>query len=414
MNPRQAALQALQEWEKGKAFSDEILHTLFARQRLRAADRGFVRETFFGVLRNLSALDFLIAQLRPEGTLDSRTRDVLRIGLYQLFHLRVAPHAAVHETVELGGKARGLVNAILRRALREKAALGRRLAEAPLEIQASHPEFLLARWRAHFGEEATRTLCAWDNRPAEVFARVNGLKVTMGELLRSSRDVEGVPEHPRMLRVGHIPSSWLEHGLCYVQDPSTLLACELLDPQPRETVLDACAAPGGKTTYLAELMRNEGRLVACDLYESRVERLRENLQRLGVTNAEPLIHDTMQMGGPLKPATFDRVLIDAPCSNTGVLRRRVDVRWRLTEEDFIRMPIQQLALLRRASQVVKPGGVIVYSTCSVEPEENDGVVEQALAQNPALKLVEVRRKLPFVDNVDGAFAAKFVLSGTVV
>jgi 16S rRNA (cytosine967-C5)-methyltransferase len=118
----------------------------------------------------------------------------------------------------------------------------------------------------------------------------------------------------------------------------------------------------------------------------------------------------MQMGGPLQPATFDRVLIDAPCSNTGVLRRRVDVRWRLTEEDFIRMPIQQLALLRRAAQVVKPGGVIVYSTCSVEPEENDGVVEQALAQIPALKLVEVRRKLPFVDHVDGAFAAKFVLS----
>jgi 16S rRNA (cytosine967-C5)-methyltransferase len=230
----------------------------------------------------------------------------------------------------------------------------------------------------------------------------------MGELLRSSHDAERAPEHPHMLRVGHLPAAWLEEGLCYVQDPSTLLACELLDPQPGETVLDACAAPGGKTTYLAELMRNEGRLVACDLYESRVERLRENLQRLGVTNAEPLVHDTMQMGGPLQPATFDRVLIDAPCSNTGVLRRRVDVRWRLTEEDFIRMPIQQLALLRRAAQVVKPGGVIVYSTCSVEPEENDHVVEQALAQNPALKLVEVRRKLPFVDQVDGAFAAKFV------
>jgi 16S rRNA (cytosine967-C5)-methyltransferase len=130
---------------------------------------------------------------------------------------------------------------------------------------------------------------------------------------------------------------------------------------------------------------------------------------LGVTNTEALVHDTMQLGGPLQPRTFDRILIDAPCSNTGVLRRRVDVRWRLTDEDFIRMPIQQLALLRRGAQVLKPGGTIVYSTCSLEREENDQVVEQALAQIPRLKLVECRRTLPFRDAMDGAFAAKFEL-----
>jgi 16S rRNA (cytosine967-C5)-methyltransferase len=409
-NPRQVALQALLEWEKGKAFSDEILHTLFERRKLRAPDRAFIRELFFGVLRNLTALDFLIARLRSSGQLEDRPRALLRLGLYQLFHLRVAPHAAVDETVKLGGAVRGLINAVLRRALREKPALEQTLAAAPLEIRASHPEFLLARWRTHFGEEATRALCAWDNQPAEVYARVNGLKVTIGELLRSAPSAERSPLHPRVLHVRHLPPAWLEQGLCYVQDPSTLLACELLDPQPGETVLDACAAPGGKTTYLAELMRNEGRLVACDLYESRVVRLRENLRRLAVANTEALVHDTMQMGGPLKSSTFDRILIDAPCSNTGVLRRRVDVRWRLTEEDFIRMPIQQLALLRRAAQVVKPGGTIVYSTCSLEPEENDGVVERALAQIPGLTLIEKRRLLPFQDNVDGAFAAKLVLS----
>jgi 16S rRNA (cytosine967-C5)-methyltransferase len=212
--------------------------------------------------------------------------------------------------------------------------------------------------------------------------------------------------------VTRLPYSWIVAGLCYVQDPSTLLACDLLDPQPGEMVLDACAAPGGKTTYLAELMRNEGRIVACDLYESRLVRLRQNLSRLGVTIAEVIAHDSMLEPDPrsefLRPESFDRVLIDAPCSNTGVLRRRVDVRWRLTEEDFIRMPGPQLALVRRGSQMLRPGGILVYSTCSLEPEEDDQLVEQIVATFPSLRHLESRRALPFVDQVDGAFAAKFV------
>ena len=193
-----------------------------------------------------------------------------------------------------------------------------------------------------------------------------------------------------------------------MQDPSTLLACDLLAPQPGETVLDACAAPGGKTTYLAQFMRNEGRIVACDLYESRVARLRENLQRLGITCARAVQHDCMQAGGPLEVGSFDRILVDAPCSNTGVIRRRVDVRWRLTEEDFIRMPAQQLALLRRTATLLKPGGTLVYSTCSLEPEENDQVVERVSKEIPTLRFVESRRSLPFTDGVDGAFTAKFI------
>ncbi len=176
-------------------------------------------------------------------------------------------------------------------------------------------------------------------------------------------------------------------------------------------MLDACASPGGKTTYLAERMQNEGRIVACDLYDSRVERPRENLARLGTTVALAVQHDAMlppEAGGPIAPGSFDRALVDAPCSNTGVLRRRVDVRWRLSEEDFLRMPAQQLALVRRAAAALKPGGTLVYSTCSLEPEENDGLVQQALAALPELQHVESRRTLPFADGVDGAFAAKFI------
>jgi 16S rRNA (cytosine967-C5)-methyltransferase len=408
---RQIVLRALLEWEKGRSFSDEILHGLFEKEPLNALDRAFVMENFFGVLRHLTQLDFFIGELRGGGGLDERTRQILRLGLYQIFHLRTPPHAAVNETVELAGPARGLVNAILRRALREQPLLEEKLAASPPEVRTSHPDFLLSRWNAEFGPEATAALCAWNNRPAEVHVRANGLKVTTGELRISVPEAEESPFHPRALKVRHLPLAWLLHGLCYVQDPSTLLAPDLLDPLPGETVLDLCAAPGGKTTYLAELMGNHGRIVACDLWESRVARLRENVARLGATIVEVVQQDALIKGGVLQPDSFDRVLLDAPCSNTGVLRRRVDVRWRITEEDFIRMPVQQLALLRRAAEVLKPGGVLVYSTCSLEPEENDQVIAEVAKEIPSLRFVESRRALPFVDGVDGAFAAKFVKAG---
>jgi 16S rRNA (cytosine967-C5)-methyltransferase len=404
--PRQICIQALLEWEKGKYFSDEILHTTLDRQRLTPLNRAFLMETFFGVLRNLSRLDFLIGRLR-EGRIDPETRAVLRLGLYQIFHMRTAAHAAVNETVNLAGRARGLVNAILRRALREKDALEQALADADPAVATSHPDFLLARWNAQYGPEATRQLCAWDNQPAEVHVRANGLRVTVGELLRSAPEAEISPAHPLAIKVRQLPFSWIAHGLCYVQDPSTLIACDLLAPQPGDYVLDACAAPGGKTSYLAQLMHNQGRIIACDLYESRVDRLRVNLARLGVSIAQSIQHDCMQAGDPLKPDSFDRILVDAPCSNTGVIRRRVDVRWRLTEEDFLRMPAQQMALLKRTAALLKPGGTLVYSTCSLEAEENDRLVEQALAAIPSLRFIESRRSLPFVDQTDGAFAAKF-------
>jgi 16S rRNA (cytosine967-C5)-methyltransferase len=406
---RQLCVRALLEWEKGRTFADDILQKALSGTTLSAVDRAFVRETFFGVLRNLSALDFLASQLR-DGGLDAETRAVVRLGLYQIFYTRVAPHAAVNETVSLANRSRGVVNAMLRRALREKAQLDHALEGAPLSVRMSHPGFLIERWDEQFGAEATGALCEWDNTPADVYVRPNGLKVTVGELMRSSHGAQTTDVHPRALRVPRLPLSWIVNGLCYVQDPSTLLACDLLGARPREMVLDACAAPGGKTTYIAEMMHNTGRIIACDLFESRVERLRQNLVRLGVRNAQPMQLDVLSAAGtnPLTPSTFDRILIDAPCSNTGVLRRRVDVRWRLTEEDFLRMPITQVTLIRKLAPLLKPGGTLVYSTCSLELEENDRVVEQVSEGVPLLSFVESRRTLPFADGVDGAFAAKFV------
>ena len=397
------------EWEKGTTFSDEILHSLLERHPLQPSDRGLLTELFYGVLRHLRQLDFLIAQLR-EGALDERTRNLLRAGLYQIFHLRVPAHAAVNETVSMAGPTRGLVNAVLRRALREQEGLSQRLAVQPRAVRESHPDFLVERWTAQFGADSAEALCRLNNTPSENFFRVNTLKTSLEKLLELQPEAFVQDAARGVLKLRRIPAEWLDAGWGYVQDPSTLLAPDLLDPQPGERVLDACAAPGGKSTYLAQKMGGRGRVVACDLYDSRIRRLKENVARLGTISVRVHLLDFLlvpEAGSPLLEAPFDRILLDVPCSNTGVIRRRVDVRWRLTEEDFLRMPVQQFALVRRAVPLLRPGGVLVYSTCSLEHEENAAVVEQIAREVPELALEEVRTSLPFLDAVDGSFAARF-------
>lgn len=406
---RALCLRALLEWEKGRTYSDEILHELLLRFEPSTADRGLFTELFYGVLRNLRRLDYLLGLLR-DGELDTQTRALLRLGLYQIFHTRIPVHAAVFETVALAKRSRGVVNAVLRRATRDQSALEAALEAAPLAVRASQPDFLLERWIQQFGQEAAEQLCEWNNRPAETYFRANALKSTRAALLEEHPEAELFTGHSSVLKVRRIPPEWISGGLGYAQDPSTLMAPDLLDPQPGERVLDACAAPGGKTTYLAEKMGNRGRIVACEIFESRALRLRQNVSRLGASVARVYTLDFLlipEPESPLAEALFDRILLDVPCSNTGVLRRRVDVRWRLTEEDFIRMPIQQFAMVRRAVPLLKPGGVLVYSTCSLEPEENEGVVAQVREMFPELELEEVRRSLPFRDGIDGAFAARF-------
>lgn len=404
---RAITCRLLLEWERKRPHADELLHTALESAALPPRERALVMELFYGVLRRLTELDFVIARFR-EGELDAETRAVLRLGLYQLFHTRIPTFAAVAETVSLTRRSGGLVNAVLRRADRERAAVLAALDAAPPEVRWSHPAFLLEKWTSAFGGGAAQALAEWNNSPAPVIVRANTLAASVEELRAALPEAEPHPFHPLSLIVPRIPPEWIERGLCYVQDPSTLAAGDLLAPQPGETVLDACAAPGGKTTYLAALMQNRGRIVACDLWESRVARLRDNCRRLGATIAEPMALDTMKESPVLAPASFDRILIDAPCSNTGVIRRRVDVRWRLTEEDFMRMPEQQLALLRRCAGLLKPGGTLVYSTCSLEPEENEHVAEEASRAIPGLRLQALRHLRPWVDQVDGAFSARFV------
>lgn len=406
-NPRLCCLKALQRWETSREFADEVLHQALQRSGLNNVNRSFVTETFYGVIRNRSYLDFVIQRFRPTG-LDMPTRQVLRLGVYQLYKMRIPNHAAVYETVNIAGPARTLVNAVLRKTIADRDIILQQLEHAPAHIRYSHPEFLWQKWESRHGDKAAEQLCAWNNEPAKIYVRANRLRVTPGELMESFPAARTVEVHPDCLEVDHLPLSWISTGVGYVQDPSTLLACDLLDPKPGEVVLDACAAPGGKAGYMAQNMQNQGSLVACDYDKLRLARLEQNLIRLGVSNSTIVLFDWLQHSSPFRPETFDAILVDVPCTNTGVIRRRSDVRWRLTPQDFPRMQHLQGRIVKATIQFLKSGGRLVYSTCSIEPEENESVVAYVDREVPELSFVESKTSMPIHDHLDGAFAALFV------
>ena len=410
---RTIALTALRLWRKEKRFADSIISGLSAKAALTPSDRAFALELFYGVLRNLTLLDFWVSCLRAS-RVESDLRDILRLGLYQLFLLKTAQHAAVHETVELAPKSqRTIINAMLRAATRQRSDLLARAWAQPLFVRTSHPQFLVERWLQHFGLEHAEKLCEWNNLPAPVYARVNLLRIDRTEFLRRYPESRPLPDNPNFVEIDSFPSDALERGHCYIQDPSTAIACQLLDPKPGERILDACAAPGGKTGYIAQLMENAGTIVACDRDPERLQILKENMARLGVGNVRILRHDWTHGHVPSEIASvalFDRILIDAPCTNTGVMRRRVDLRWRLRRIDFVRMQQRQIEIVRRLIPLLKLNGVLVYSTCSLEPEENEEVVRRILAETPALRLQAQKHSLPFRDGFDGAFAARLTRS----
>src|SRR5215510_147671 len=378
---RQTALAALALWRTEKRFADSIINGLLAKAELIPSDRGFALELFCGVLRNLTLLDFWIGCLRGS-RVETDVRDILRLGLYQLFLLKTPQHAAVHETVAIAPpKQRPIVNGVVRAATRQRSDLLARADAQPLFVRTSHPQFLIGRWQQHFGAEHADELCEWNNRPAPIYGRINRLKInpeTFLQLYPHSRPLTGIPD---FVEFNTLPAAALASGHCYIQDPSTVIACHLLDPRPGEKILDACAAPGGKTSYLAQLMQNRGMIIACDRDPARLQILRDNIARLGATIVHPICQDWIGDGFSKEialSAPFDRILVDAPCTNTGVIRRRIDARWRLRVEDFSRMPNDQFIITHAVLRLLKPGGVLVYSTCSLEPEENERVVRRLL------------------------------------
>lgn len=409
---RRVALVALKTWRAKRDFADRIISVLLSKTTLERADRAFALELFYGVLRNLTLLDSAIKVLRP-ARIDADLRDFLRLGLYQLLIAKTPEHAAVYETVALTSKhQRPILNAILRSAARQRKELHTGLMSEPPEIRFSHPRFLIERWKNQFGGKAAIALCEWNNEPPPIYARINRLKINREDFLEQHRDARPLSGVSNFVEISQ-PNEGLNRGDFYIQDPSTAIACELLNPEAGENVLDACAAPGGKTGYLAELMQNQGVIVACDRDDERLRVLEDNLARLNVQVAKVVRHDWANQRIPdeiLSAAPFDRILVDAPCSNTGVMRRRVDVRWRLKTADFGRMQARQIQIVRAVLPLLKQNGTLVYSTCSLEPEENDEVVKILLGQRADLIQQEARKCVPFADHFDGAFAVKLRLT----
>jgi 16S rRNA (cytosine967-C5)-methyltransferase len=384
-------------------------------------DRSFVTDLVYGTIRQHRALRWFQQELvrKPPRR---EVMSFLDIGLYQLFYMgEVEVFAAVHETVEAAKETVTpdevrLVNAVLREADRERRDLRRRLGRQSLGVSLSHPEILVRRWKHEFGERNARLLCEWNNRPAEVVIRLNLQRMAMdtfhGRLAAAGVAGEPHPFAPREcrvlphgVRVRDVPG--FEEGLFYVQDPSTLVAVRLLDPQPGERILDACAAPGGKTALIAERLQGSGSVQALDLYEDRLERLRTNLARLGCQGIEIAQGDAgTWTPDPAGRPLFDRILLDVPCTNTGVIRRRPDARWRFSPDRLRNMTQHQGRILDHMAGLVRPGGCLVYSTCSLENEENDDLVRAWVRRHPEFRLVKSERLFPPKTQTDGAYAAR--------
>lgn len=421
--PREIAARVLGRRPDSDEYTETLLERSLAPARLSPADRGLTQELVFGIVRWQATLDWLIDRKTTGRKQKAALQDLLRLGLYQIFWLdRIPDHAAVHETVEQAkrggyGAQAGFINAVLRGYLREADETRQLLAELKITDPAlgySHPDWLVTRWQKQFGAAATTQLLETNNTPPQTYARLNSLRADAAKLVAAWRE-EGVDydfvtrdwtgENLAFELKSHPPLATLEsfrQGWFYIQDPSTLLAVRELRPQTGESILDLCAAPGGKTTFIAQLMKNEGRIVAHDNVPDRLKLIQENIARLGVANVE--VTSTLDP----RPATFDRILVDAPCSNTGVLRRRVDLRWRIQPDEITRLRATQLDLLQKSAGRLRPGGTLVYSTCSLEPEENSALVQEFLATQPGFKLERERQLLPFVDGVDGAYVARLV------
>ncbi|MBX5466297.1 MAG: 16S rRNA (cytosine(967)-C(5))-methyltransferase RsmB [Firmicutes bacterium] len=394
---REEALAALTLIREGMAAADALQKRAVARG-LSPNDRALMAQLVYGVLRQRRYLDAWIRTLR-RGPLDPVVEDILRLGFFQLgFLSRMPAYAVVHATVELAKGvqpgAAGLVNAILRR------GHGHPPRDLPLAVRYSHPDWLVERWRGRFGDRVEAILQA-DNEVPPLTLRVNRLaadrKAVLSRLAERGVEANPSPYVPEAVRV--VDSLWLENfpafraGWVSVQDESGMLVTWVLDPHPGDRVLDLAAGLGSKTTHILERLGGEGRVWAVDRSARRLGLLAENCRRLGLRGWETVAADGRQVASRFA-TPFDRVLLDAPCSGLGVLRRRVDARWKRVEADLARHQRLQRELLAAAAEAVRPGGVVVYSVCSFEPEETEAVVAGALEAGLPLAVESVAPYLP--------------------
>ena len=412
-NSRLIAAQILADWLENQDFPErkllEIKH-----------DRAFIMELVHGSLRQQLVLTWLETKMINR-TPSILTRSIIHVGFYQLLFLNnVEIYAAINECVEAakcqsnGLGAAKLVNAVLRRCDRERDEILCGLKNEPLSIQLSHPPELLKGWMDVYGEKKAINLAEWNNRPAETIIRVEksrvDLDVYLDELqgndidpiIHTSSGNETFIIVPRGISVTSLPG--YKEGWFVVQDPATAKSVDLLAPKKEEEILDACAAPGGKTSLIASRMQNDAGLVAMELHTDRLPKLKSNLNRMRFNSVEIVQGDARNPHKALGSRDFDGILLDVPCSNSGVLRRRSDARWRINADRMKKLNELQYEMLTACSKILKFTGRLVYSTCSLEQSENEFLIERWLSDNTDFYLENQVKTVPPESNMDGAFA----------
>jgi 16S rRNA (cytosine967-C5)-methyltransferase len=391
-SPRRASFDALQRLSGSDLHADDLIDQELSRNLLQGPDRGLFAELVFGVLRRQGTLDHYLSQLvqQPLDRVELPVLLMLRLGLYQLRYLdRVPSHAAVHETVELAKevlpRAAGLINGVLRSYLRKQGGLT--LPDPALQPSAwlsaaySVPVWLADQWLQQLPQNEAAGLAAASAEIPPLTLRTNTLKITRVNLLQrfteagiSAEPCRFSPEGIQVLdRVHVVNLPGFDTGLFVVQDEASQVATHLLAPQPGEQILDMCAAPGGKATHLAQLMADQGQVVATDLNARRIRRIRESAERLGLNCIQPIADDALATGYQ-QGMLFDRILLDAPCSGLGVIRRNPEAKWRLTPAELTRCAVRQRLLVEAAAALIKPGGRLVYATCSTAREEDEAII----------------------------------------
>lgn len=435
---RGLAIKILNRIDRTDAYLERMLDNEMKSTDLSGPDKALLYEIVHGVVRWQGRLDWILNGFY-KGTFSKaipNLKNALRVALYQILFLdRVPDYAAVNEVVEFVKKLQGqkpadLVNAVLRNIIRSKNAIrypdpGEDLV-GYLAAYYSHPSWMVKRYIARFGKEDTEKLLAANNEKPYLTLRINALKTKPDEFKALLESVnlkyhQGnyLPEFFKLHNLTNITAwEYYTKGYFNIQDESAGLACRLLDVQEGQRVLDMCAAPGGKTAYIAALMHSRGEVVAIDRFESRLKLLQKNMTRLGVDCVRVVVADALEY----KSLPFDRVLVDAPCTGTGTLSKKPDIKWKKDIFDIHNLNISQLKLLSKAATLVKTGGIVVYSTCSVEPEENFEIVKKFLQDNPNFRFESAKgmfpdelidengciQTLPHIHRTDGAFAARLV------
>jgi 16S rRNA (cytosine967-C5)-methyltransferase len=410
-NVREAAMDLLDTIEKNQSYSNLLLNTTIEKNNISALDTGLLTELTYGTLQRRMALDFFLKPfIKNSKKLEKWVHQLLRITLYQMVYLdKIPDRAAIFEAVEIAKKRghkgiAGMVNGVLRSIQREGLP-SLDVVSDPIErlsIETSHPEWLVKRWVSQFGMERTKEMCEVNLTAPLQTARVNLTKTTLRECIEDL-DEEGfliekspiIPEAIRALKGNLAFSRAFKKGMITIQDESSMLAAYALAPNENELILDACAAPGGKSTHIAETMKLTGGVISLDLHEHKVKLINENAKRLGLGNIRTIAMDSRNAGEHFEKEYFDRILLDAPCSGLGVMRRKPDMKYTKKEQDLNQLSTIQQNLLKSVSPLVKKGGILVYSTCTVDKEENENTVFTFLQEHPEFEVdVTLKERMP--------------------